>query len=112
MSDLINRQDAIMHFVKVSKNYECGMFNLAEVTHELCEIASAEPKQRWIPCSERLPIAYVEVLVCQLYGDVPFIAYIAYVDSKRRWCTEGFFISEDYEPIAWMPLPDAYEGDD
>lgn len=42
MSDLINRQNAIMHFVKVSKNYECGMFSLAEVTHELWEIPSAE----------------------------------------------------------------------
>lgn len=44
MSDLISRQDAIMHFVKASKNYECGMFDLAEVTHELWEIASAQPE--------------------------------------------------------------------
>lgn len=48
MSELINRQDAIMHFVKVSGNYECGIFSLAEVTHELWEIPSAERKGKWI----------------------------------------------------------------
>ena len=42
LSDLINRQNAIMHFVKASENYECGIFSLAEVTHELWEIPSAE----------------------------------------------------------------------
>ena len=42
MSDLISRQGAIMHFAKASKNYECGMFDLAEVTHELWEIPSVE----------------------------------------------------------------------
>ena len=45
--DLISRQDAIIHFVKASKNYECGMFSLAEVTHELWEIPSAERKGKW-----------------------------------------------------------------
>ena len=33
-----------MHFVKASKNYECGIFSLAEVTHELWEIPSTEPE--------------------------------------------------------------------
>lgn len=32
-----------MHFVKASEKYECGMFSLAEVTHELWKIASAQP---------------------------------------------------------------------
>lgn len=48
MDDLINRQDGIMHFVKASKNYECRMFSLAEVTHELWEIPSAQRKGKWI----------------------------------------------------------------
>lgn len=42
--DLISRQDAIMHFVKASKYYECGIFSLEDVTHELWEISSAEPE--------------------------------------------------------------------
>lgn len=44
MSDLIDRQAAIVHFVKASKNYECGMFDLKEVTHELWQIPPAEPE--------------------------------------------------------------------
>lgn len=43
--DVIYRQDAIMHFVKASENYECGMFSLAEVTHELWGIASAQTER-------------------------------------------------------------------
>lgn len=44
MSDLISRQAAIMHFVKASKKYECGMFDLEEATHELWKVPSAKPE--------------------------------------------------------------------
>lgn len=102
MSDLISRND-VLHELDWC-DYGLKDWQKWKLKMMVRDIPSAEPERRWIPCSERLPVAYVEVLVCQLYGDVPFIAY---VDSKRRWCTEGFFISEDYEPIAWMPLPKA-----
>ena len=74
--DLIDRQAAIMHFVKASEHYECGMFNLAEVTHELWKIASVQPerkKGKWITetinsytkrtycsiCNEPAPFIYI-----------------------------------------------------
>lgn len=44
--DLISRQTAIMHFVKASKNYECGMLDLKEITHELWQILSAQPERK------------------------------------------------------------------
>lgn len=44
MSDSISRQVAILHFVKASKNYECGMLDLKEITHELWQIPSAQPE--------------------------------------------------------------------
>lgn len=63
-------------------------------------------KGNWIPCSERLPNEDEEVLV-YLYGDTP---YLAYVDSKGRWCTDNFLVGEDHSPLAWMPLPQPYLG--
>lgn len=64
--------------------------------------------QQWIPCSERLPDEDVDVLI-YLYEGVPFIAW---VDSKGRWCTEDFDIAKEDEPIAWIPLPQPYRGDE
>lgn len=62
----------------------------------------------WIPVDKRLPEEFVSVLVTSGSGDL----HIAYYDSKQRWhlSYNGFlFVSN---PIAWMPLPEAYEEKD
>ena len=43
--DVISRSGTIMHFVKASKNYECQMLDLREITHELWRVPSVEPEQ-------------------------------------------------------------------
>lgn len=108
MDDLIRRQDAIMRFVKASKNYECGMFNLAEVTHELWDIASTQTEQqRWIPVSEQLPEDDTPVFVYLFESNSPYIAWV----SDCEWFTEDFQVEKEYEPIAWMPLPEPYKAE-
>ena len=64
-----------------------------------------EPKQleqRWISCSERLPSKADHtddmVLVCYRNGSVRFNTYM------NGW-VQG-------NPVAWMPLPEPYKGDD
>lgn len=124
MDDLISRQAAIMHFVKASKNYECEMFDLREVTHELWQLPSAQPEQKWIPCSERLPEVYYDYLgnhsseeVILLMNDEEYIKI-----SNGHFNPVGVF--EVYEKdgpafvgkpvrdvIAWMPLPEPYRGE-
>ena len=77
MDDLISRQAAIMHFVKASKNYECGMFDLKEVTHELWQLPSAEPKRKngkWIG----KPIAGYCTVRCSVCKDV-------FRENNGRW---------------------------
>lgn len=126
MNDLISRQDALKGFAEYSDGW-CYINALPSVQPtERCiatitltdeqvkegfeeakrKILAEQPKQRWIPCSERLPKEDEEVLV-YLYGNMPFIAWT----DSGRWCTEDYLVDEDDEPIAWMPLPHPYKGD-
>ncbi len=69
-------------------------------------LEQARKESRWIPCSERLPDDFGDYLVtkkaigwnCEEYNSND----IAYFDNK------GFHKAEDV--IAWMPLPNPYEG--
>ena len=71
---------------------------------------------KWIPCSERLPEVEVDVLVTQEYYDLDCEEHrvdvnTACLDWLGNWFSvfaeEGYM--EDYNVIAWMPLPDPYE---
>ena len=70
---------------------------------------------KWISCKERLPERLEDVLVTQKYYDLDREEYIvdvntACLDSYGDWYTifleEGYM--EDYDVIAWMPLPEPY----
>lgn len=58
--------------------------------------ASAQPEQRWIPCSERLPKAFEYCLWTTTDGKVVY-----------HYCDGQFS-----KYIAWMPLPEPYMGGD
>ena len=74
------------------------------------EQPTIEPEQRWIPCSERLPEDDIKVLVTDEDGYI-YIAYYDYNewsdDPKIEWWTGEFRIY----PIAWMPLPEPWKGE-
>ena len=62
-------------------------------------------KQRWIPCSERLPQQGQEV-ICQCRANIIKVLKLDangdwYQDAER--CYMGGFV------IAWMPLPEHYQ---
>lgn len=62
---------------------------------------------KWIPCSETVDIPDHEVLACDKYGEY-LVGLLAYEDEQ--WLCE----SEEtmmYDPIAWMPLPEIYRGE-
>lgn len=60
---------------------------------------SAQPEQRWIPCSERLPEDEGEYLVSFDDGFITTTGY--YEGDFELWADAG-------EPLAWQPLPEAY----
>ena len=61
----------------------------------------AQPEQKWIPCSERLPKPGYCITSNEYYG----------VDEDFYY--DGHFWNADknaYKVIAWMPLPEPYQG--
>ena len=77
--------------------------------------ADVEPKQRWIPVTERLPETNEKVLVYVFDPDFcgPYIEFGHWLNWLKRW---GEFDDEvgdfgDCTIIAWMPLPEPPKED-
>lgn len=69
-------------------------------------VPPAQPEQRWILCSERLPEDDVEVLITDDSGGVQWLdidRMLSYEDGSGR------FWMASQNPIAWMPLPEPYQ---
>lgn len=66
----------------------------------------------WIPCSERLPKSYVEVLVCDDYGWINLGAYRPCDVSEdcSGWSIHAHTKTGTEDVIAWMPLPKPWKG--
>ena len=71
--------------------------------------AVADRRQKWIPCSERLPETesvddWVKALVCSADGGIAVGSF----NSKYGWTFIHYFDAV----VAWMPLPEPWEGAD
>ena len=125
MSDLISRQqaiEAINHICPVDTEYDCTLLDRVDVRCVLSDLPSAQPEQRWIPCSERLPEEYGEFLVTMTEKakakDLGFDIDETYI-RKMRYNSNGWqlprhipsWINEAVkdEVLAWMPLPEPYQ---
>ena len=71
-------------------------------------------KEEWIPCSERMPEIYENVLGqfhVQDEQGIKVCMSILSVDYDGRWTDD-----HDYTPfgkvIAWQPLPEPYKGEE
>ena len=142
MADLIDRQAAIDAILSVTGNssvrelYEhvqehglsdmwSGGVNAAIDT--IIAVPSAQPEQRWIPCSERLPHMYGWYLCTLIDGRVN--AYYwnnngVWLDNAKKHLFDLYEIRSRYtgmeiKPedeavywtewvVAWMPMPEPY----
>ena len=104
MSDTISRQAAIDAIF--GRSHEI-------IKMRIGNLPSAQPEQRWIPCSERLPQPNEED------ADGFIKAYLVqdgrWMDVARWngdcWIAWGYGTALT-NVTAWMPLPEPYKGDD
>ena len=71
-------------------------------------LPSVTPKQRWIPCSERLPEESGRYLVSVLVGVGRRTTVAPYQPRYKAWTMTGRMAY--WKVIAWMPLPESYRG--
>ena len=128
VNDTISRQAAID--VADAVWSVTGDKNVAKVWDQIKDLPSAQPEQRWIPCSEQLPedgatvwvtIKGHDVIRCE---DGETLEQAIERINKIRWVTQGYWSEEEHgwndpsygcplivQPIAWMPIdtPEPYK---
>lgn len=124
MKDLISRQ-AVIDELREAENHAFNSFykGLVKAHKIIANIPSAQPEQRWIPCSERLPEKNGRYLVTRglnACGSLWNRIYIAnYSDlmgikSIKIWW-QGNVGKSDFERLddvlAWIPLPEPYRAE-
>lgn len=131
MSDLISRQAAI-DTTWEDPSYTDPLNVLSEVRDRIKALSSAQPEQRWIPCSRRLPDDLAEVNVTYINHDPepyyvftkdkPYTAPAVYYKGNWYWysstCADylGEYGRNDVDKVddaieitAWKPLPEPYK---
>ena len=119
MSDLISRQDTIDRINEYIEEYSeidsdgnhsekwCAMQE-AKMTIE--NMPSAQPEQRWIPCSERLPDEGYSVLVTRIIDDnCKYVRIASYQGDCWMDNTDEFNKPNPHKVIAWQPFSKPYE---
>ena len=98
----------------------------SQVARDICTILENEQdmrviaKQRWIPCSERLPDSPIRVLI-QIDNGWIITAYYDYGyddENKFWWSVPDWDIDGDgtyalpisNQVLAWLPLPEPWKG--
>lgn len=94
-------------------NYMATLLMRSADTIEMLSEKTREPKQEWIPCSERLPTLNEDgvsdiVLLCWSDGQMTVGAY----QGNRTFCGQAWPVAKDCRVtvVAWQPLPKPWKG--
>ena len=103
--DTISRQAAIDALDTIESEVADGYgYQYEKWRKYFCELPSAQPEQRWVPCSERLPKKNCRCLTTnEAWGSFE-VDWNAWIDGQWLYPNE--------KPIAWMPMPEPYRGGD
>jgi hypothetical protein len=142
MNDLISRQAAIEALTEnkeminavldsltldynTRRNQEQRRGQINEDIETIKALPSAQPEQRWIPCSERLPDAEDCPMDCMVTRRSKYVGNytdMAVAEADGTWTHENWkaitikgkatcISTRDADIIAWMPLPEPYRED-
>lgn len=134
MDDLISRRAAIELIENESRKWG-DEYGVSDVLCDLADLPSAQPEQRWIPTSEKLPDELAEVNVTwentepEPYYDFVkghcFTGTAVYFRGRWYWyssvCVDylreyGVSPNDEMDDaikvLAWMPLPKAWKGEE
>ena len=76
--------------------------NMSDIDRQtILNLPSAQPEQRWIPCSERLPEPRIDVWCNSDMGQM--VGY--YEENVETWYGRDYL---ELMVTAWMPLPEPY----
>ena len=108
MSDLISRQAAIDIAFKYCPDddgtcSEAGS-DLRNMLDEIEALPPAQPEQRWIPVSERMPEPRIDVWCNSDMGQM--VGY--YDEYGETWYGRDYL---ELIVTAWMPLPEPYDAE-
>jgi hypothetical protein len=109
MGDLIDRQaaiDAINQICPIDTEYDCTLLDRVDVRCVLTDLPSAQPEQRWIPVTERLPEESGYYIVTAHDGAGHRTTFVKYQKKAKSWELTG--ARSYWRVIAWMPLPEPY----
>lgn len=103
---MLDYQEYLYGYMPNEENFELWKF--------ITDLPSVLPKQKWIPCNERLPKEneYVDkvckyYLIQDVYGDMHVARY-----TNKGWISiDSIYVLDDIV-IAWMSLPDPYKTGD
>ena len=86
-----------IHDLELIINHIIGLQKVA-----LRKLPPAQPEQRWIPCSERLPENSNFYIVTRK----DFLVGCMWYSVMHGWEWK-----EKEQPVAWMPLPEPWKGE-
>ena len=104
MSDLIERQKAIDAVLDLSEKLADEMLFIDAIVDEIENLPSAEPERKWIPVTEALPEDRQKVLCVNKHGEMMVGGYMTDYGMTFPCYFE--------KPVAWMPLPESYRGEE
>lgn len=106
---LIDADKLKEYFFRPYSNEES--YSNIDIRNIIDEQPSAQPEQRWIPCSDRYPNMDERVLVYTVAHEYHVWDCMSNRADNYFWEDEAGLYHDKYEVDLWLPLPELYKAE-